>query len=707
MTGRKNKMTLTDVFSKLRKKNRKNYTLYLVCNFVALLLITAYSTMMFSPTVLTILPEGGDSRKQVIAIFAMACVGCVVFTIYAASIFFRMKSKEIGTLMALGASKKQLETSIFKETTLLCVLSTLAGTICGIPFAWILWQSFQIFIVSSEEMAFRIRFQSLFISVGFILVVLFFAFWIGKRTLNHTNIMDIVNEEHKNEPIRDVKPWFAPVGLFLLFGGAVVAYIAPSIYMSLFQQYPPVWLNLLYISVFIGLYMLLLHVVIRGFGWRKKTSYKGIISRSMMKFQGRQTVNNMMVVTILIAGAAFAIFYIPMLGSGQVIATKERTYDYAYHYPENQKIPQKTEIEQLASEYQLKLKDWKEEELAVLGIDGEVEVEEEGGKYHYEYRELCMEGKFLSEDAYESLTGKKAEVSEGTYKAITDKEETVVYMLSRDAKHLSNMITEAQISTKFDGFLYDSLLLDNTGYYVLNNHDYNKITIGLDGEWIEKQVLFNVDGEDSYAFANKFFNFYVDSFGKECEYPSFYDRVSKISENKRGEVYWGDTEIMTKLSYDKRDSSDFRLYWRYMPKIRILDSNDFLRSFAVYLMMFLFIAIVCIMAAMIICYTRCITISINNRYVFDDLKRLGASPRYLIKEIKRQAFKVFAVPSAIGMIAMYFLYSMIMYGNDGKITSSEVLGLIICFGILIILAGMIGIVYQVTLKKMRTMLNCA
>lgn len=700
-------MTLTDVFSKLRKKNRKNYTLYLVCNFVALLLITAYSTMMLSPTVLTILPEGGDSRKQVVAIFVMACVGCVVFTIYAASIFFRMKSKEIGTLMALGASKKQLGISVFRETTLICVLSTLAGTICGIPFAWILWQSFQLFIVSSEEMAFRIRFQSLLISAGFILIVLFFAFWLGKRMLNHTNIMDIVNEEHKNEPIRDVKPWFAPVGLLLLFGGAIIGYMAPSVYMSLFQQYSPAWLNALYIPVFIGLYMLLLHVVVRGFGWRKKTSYKGIISRSMMKFQGRQTVNNMMVVTVLIAGAAFAIFYIPMLGSGQIIATKERTFDYAYHYPQNQKIPKKAEIEQLASEYQLRLKDWKEEELVVLGLDGVAEVEGEGSKYHYEYRELCEEGKFLSEDAYEGLTGKKADVRKGTYKAVTDKEESSVYMLSINAKLLSNMVTEAQISTKFGGFLYDSLLLDDTGYYVLNNHDYNKISTGLKGEWMEKQVFFNVDGKDSYAFADQFFNLYVDSFGKECEYPAFYDRVSKISDNKRGEVYWGDTESMTTLSYDRRDSSDFRLYWRYMPKIRILDSNDFLRSFAVYLMMFLFISIVCIMAAMIICYTRCITIAINNRYVFDDLKRLGASPRYLIKEIKRQAFKVFAVPSAIGMIAMYFLYCMIMYGNDGRIISSEVLGLTICFGILIFLAGLIGIVYQATLKKMRRMLNCA
>ena len=84
---------------------------------------------------------------------------------------------------------------------------------------------------------------------------------------------------------------------------------------------------------------------------------------------------------------------------------------------------------------------------------------------------------------------------------------------------------------------------------------------------------------------------------------------------------------MTQVSFDDPDSSDFRMYWTYMPKIRILDQNDYMRTYAVYLMMFLFIAIICILAAMVIGYTRCQTIALNNRYLFDDLKKL-ALPRH-------------------------------------------------------------------------------
>ena len=101
-------MTMQKLEQKLQRADRKQAALYLFCNFISLMLISAYSAMIFSPTVLTVLPEGGDSRKQMIAIFVLALFGCTVFTAYAASLFFRKKSRQIGTLMALGASRRRL-----------------------------------------------------------------------------------------------------------------------------------------------------------------------------------------------------------------------------------------------------------------------------------------------------------------------------------------------------------------------------------------------------------------------------------------------------------------------------------------------------------------------------------------------------------------------------------------------------------------------
>lgn len=126
-----NQWTMKSMEQKLQRADRKQSGLYLFCNFISLTLITAYSAMMFSPTARNVLPEGGDSRKQVMAIFVLALFGCIVFTIYAASLFFRKKSRQLGTLMALGASRTRLAPGLFREVLILSGISSLSGIATG------------------------------------------------------------------------------------------------------------------------------------------------------------------------------------------------------------------------------------------------------------------------------------------------------------------------------------------------------------------------------------------------------------------------------------------------------------------------------------------------------------------------------------------------------------------------------------------------
>lgn len=276
-------MTMDKVQRDLRQKNRKNYTLYVFCNFLALMLITAYSAMMYSPTVLKVLPEGGDSRKQMTAIFVMACIGCTVFTIYAVSLFYRMKSREIGVFFALGASRKTLLPILLKETVLLSGSAALGGTVAGVPFACGIWRLFRLFIVDTEEMIFYFDWKCLWVSAVFFIIILGAACFYTKRYLKKTNVMEVIQEEHRNEPVRELGRWCGPVGFLILLAGGFGGYFAPTIYMGIFSAYAPWWINLFYIPVFIGLYMILLHTVVHGWRKRKANPYKGIISRSMMK----------------------------------------------------------------------------------------------------------------------------------------------------------------------------------------------------------------------------------------------------------------------------------------------------------------------------------------------------------------------------------------------------------------------------------------
>ena len=48
----------------------------------------------------------------------------------------------------------------------------------------------------------------------------------------------------------------------------------------------------------------------------------------MMKFQARQTVNNLLVVTLLMAGGCFAMFYLPASGTSAVLGYVNYSHDY-------------------------------------------------------------------------------------------------------------------------------------------------------------------------------------------------------------------------------------------------------------------------------------------------------------------------------------------------------------------------------------------
>ncbi len=698
MRDRKMK-TKKDLEKKLIRTDYLQARLYLLCNFISLMLITAYSIMMLSPTVLNVLPEGGDSRKQVGMIFVLTLTGCLFFTIYATSLFFRGKSKQIGLLMALGASGKQLSHMLYREMLVLSVFSSACGIAAGFPFVWLLWNGFRKLIVDSEEMRLKIDFRCMGISLLFMLLTVTLACVAARWYLARTDILDTLLEEHKNEPIKEPGKWCGPVGIVLLFAGAVIGYEAPAIYINMEQAMPPVWINLFYAPVFAGLYMIMLHTVVNGWHLKKKTAYKNIISRSMMKFQGKQTVNNLLVSTVLIAGGVFGIFYIPMLGTGRASSVLERPYDYLYHYREDQKVPERDEVEKMAASHGISITGWKEAPYLTLGVDGKKEIMEEDGRhFHYEYREYYMESKFLSETEFEELTGQAVSIAPGSFLAVSNDSETGTYYVVTKDSILTNMATRETLHVKFAGFAHYEMLTDQKGYHILNDEDYAKISKGLTPEWKGIIDAFCVTEKDSYAFANELFERFVDSFDKSCELPIYYDRVAKTAEEEQGDVYWGDTDDMTDISFSKTDSSDFRMYWTYMPSFRILDKNDFMRTYAVYLMMFLFIFIICITATCVICYTRCRTIALNNRYVFDDLKKLGAPPAFLKREVRLQCRTVIQIPAIIGISAMSFLYIMIMYGNDGKLVRYELAGLGVCGLVVAGIALLLYLFYRRTVE---------
>lgn len=703
--------TFTQVYETLRRKNRKQYALLIGCLFFSVLLISAYLFLMRSPTVLTVLPEGGDSRKQVMMIFVLTMIGCAVFSLYAASLFFRRKSKDIGIFLALGTERLALSKQLMKELCIISLMSCSAGILLSIPLTMGIWNGFRLFIVDTEEMALFLDWSVLTISLLFSACVTGMLLFMGMRSIRRINILEIIQEQHTSEPIHDVPSKYGMIGILLVIIGAILGYQVPSFCVLTLHWYPPEILNaIFYIPIFIGLYMILLHTVVNG--WRKKkSSYKDIIATSQMRFQGRQTVQSLLVMTVLIAGAYFASFYAPMLGVGAMMEFDARPFDYSYQYRMDQDLPTESEVRQLADQYDVNVTEWHSAPMIRLGVDGTEHVETQtslGVTWESVYTTLLQSELFLSESSYTALTGEVLHLEPGTLGAVLDSQGSILMTFAADATLLTNTITGQTLTVSSVTPLENDSLY---GHYVMNDTDYLLMSHELTPEWQETICLFNVaDCSQTYDFARALFNSIIEHSDHQVEVIDAWDPIQKQNAEAKGDAYWADSDHLEEngiepIHYEDKDSTDFRLYWKYMPRFRVMDKADYVKTMAVFLMVFTFVAIICFAAVFVIAYTRSMTLAMNGQQLYDDLRHLGASNKYLYQTIRSQIKRVFCTPAIIGTSIIYAFYAMIMFFNDNKLSMNELAGMVACLLLIVVISAAFYGIYRITLKKVCAVLH--
>lgn len=687
------------VFSALRKNGKGQYKLLSGCLFFGSLLITAFCMMMYSPTVQNTLPQGGDSRKQVMMIFILAVIGCAAFSVYASGLFFRYKSRETGVFLALGLSRKTLGQQLRREVIQLAVASCGAGLILGTPLCWLIWSLFRLSLVDTPEMALIFDLRAYLIPLAFLLFVLTMLLVMQKRFLARVNVLDIIQESHRAEPVRAVPRWYGWGGILMIAIGCLLGYFVPSFCVRVLHWYAPaIFTAPFYLPALIGLYWVLLYTVVGGWH-RGKNRYTHLIESGMMQFQGRQTVRNMLVVTVLVAGAYFASFYTPMMIVPGRAEIENRPVNYQFFYRADQDMITKSEIEEMASDFGAKVIDYVEMPSASLAIDGEAEVETEGPlgtTYTKEYREVFLEHRFFSVSSWNALTGDDLVLQPGECAATLD-----YYGDILDISLVTNPVTMQQLSVTTLPEPLPSELFQDT--FVLTDEDYASITQGLTPDWQEVQVLFNAEN-DSYAFSKALLHSIVAHSGPETAVFDGYDRISRINAHKAGEEYWGDQveELnLPVIDLSQPDTSDFQLNWLYMPKFQALDDGNFLSNFAVFLLLFVFVAILCFGAVGVILYTRSQTLMLSNAWVYEDLRKLGASNRYLKKTAQGQIKRVFFSPILIGTVLMLGFYTLILLANGGDMVldQNERMSLSVCLLVVAAMSAVFYGFYHFTLNK--------
>ncbi len=690
-------MTRSELFAKLREKNRGQYRMLAFCIFLSVLLIGAFALMYFGPTVQDFLPKGGDTRKMAGLLMGATAVGCAIFTLYASMLFFRYKSWEYGIFLALGEKKRNLNRMLFRELLSLAAAASLAGLAAAVPASWLIWKLFELFLVSTDEMAYRFGIRGFLVGAGFALVLTLLLGAAGYRFVRRTDIMKILRTRHQPEMVKKIPSWTLPAGIVMIPLGIFLALGIPQMSVYLLGKSAPPAVNLFYIPAVAGIYLVLLNIV--G-GSREKRSrkrfYKNMVSVSLMRFTARSTTRNMCVIVLLLFACLFAFsFGLTYFDSGS-LGTMENTRGFAMHYPAGENKLTKKQIFDTAEEYGVQIRDYAEESAAGLVISYNTTDYTDDGSYVSVDRDNAKTALFLSEETWQKLTGREAEVEPGTYRTVI----TPGYK-ENIWEHVDNLYRAANPDTgtgkelAFAGTLEDGNLplMSDPYVYVIDNGDYWELTEGISRTWTEHLVMFDVeDLEGSYPFAKTLYAMYIEGASGETFVMSLYDRWEEKRAQEAGEEY-----AYSGLLDVTPDNTRLFDEWKYVPDFRIVYSQDILQSISVYVMLCLYIFIITLATAAVMTYVRGVSVAADNRDVFFSLKKLGADASYRKWILKSQLAKIFTYPGALGCAVGMIFVLVQNWTNDGRYTASEIKN----FGILGVVCVLVLLFFYVIYRNVK------
>ena len=690
---------MNKIYKKLRKNTKGQYYLLSFCVFLSVLLVTSFSLMYFGPTVQEFLPEGGDTRKMASLLLSITAVGCFVFTVYAAGLFFRFKAREYGILMALGTEKRQLKKLLFQELSVVTAGASLAGLLVSVPASFLIWKLFELFIISNEQMTYR------FGAVGFLPGILFACILAcvlgaaGRRFINRSDIMEILRTQQKTEMVKEIQPWAFPAGVVLTILGILLGSGLPQVAAKVFGIGLPGIVNLFYLFSLVGIYWILLSAVAQSRAKKNRSKYYGnLVSISLMRFTAKATTKNMCVMTLLIFVCGFSSFYgMQYILAGGSVQT-ENSKDFSLHYPVLEEQIGKEEIYDTAASYGIEVTDFMEHTATNLVVSYHAkDFDDDTSRYIEVYREKEMASVFVPESDFEKLSGQDITVAPGTYQTVTTTDYHGFFEYEDGLQEVMNPDTGKTYPLIYGGTVESDVLapISEPFAYVVSDEAYQEMTEGVQDAYKEWIISFNaVNVEDSYDFAKDLLAQYTERATDLSNHMGYWNIwAQKIADESGNEYSYGDRINMT------MDNNMLLGDWKYAPAFNIIMAQDRMQMISVYVMLCLYIFIISLAAVSVMAYVRSISVATDNKGLFESLTKLGADKRYKRNVLKKQIARIVQYPGMIGCV-LGFVFAFVMdFMNDGMISAIECKALAILAVMLLGMGGILYVVYKYAMHK--------
>ncbi len=185
------------------RRSASDYLIYLVTMTIVSSLMFAFHGMIFSSNIQSLYAEFGVFAA-LIGVASFFVVLIIIWLVhYIVRFMMEKRSREFGTYMLLGMTKKQISRIFRRENLILGIISMVLGILPGIFFQLIFTNVFYSILETDTRIYPELSIWNILLTCGLLLFAYTWALARVKKNFRRMNIHDLMYAEKKNEEIRN------------------------------------------------------------------------------------------------------------------------------------------------------------------------------------------------------------------------------------------------------------------------------------------------------------------------------------------------------------------------------------------------------------------------------------------------------------------------------------------------------------------------
>lgn len=320
-------MTLFEFAWKNISRDKRNYIYYFINCVFSVFVFFLFSVLSFHPA-LEIIDANSSMGLTLAAGEAVSVAFSVCFISYSMGCFLKNRSRQLGLITILGASKKQINRLVFMENMLVGFLSIVAGIIFGLVFSKF-FLDIANRMIGVSEFVFYFPIQAILLTIVIMGFVFFGIAYFTPKFIRKKEVVKLLKAEVRDDKRQKLVPalfFFLILAPILLWALAGKSDFARSVQESFFLPF------LFIIVAVLGTYLLL------SFGIRmwlvfqmKSRSTVRLLCIGNQRAKLKTNAQSMTISALLYAAAFFAVIVLFSM-STNVKSETEKILPYAMIY---------------------------------------------------------------------------------------------------------------------------------------------------------------------------------------------------------------------------------------------------------------------------------------------------------------------------------------------------------------------------------------